>query len=321
MIVLLFAFCNAEAETIAYWRFEKSSGFLNDSGPNGISLINNGTAGQASPDSGSGTDFCNPIPLTGQKNITHAYVVGDKIGQSLSAGNHDMFDVGDFTLECFVSIPQIHMGKNADIVAKWNKGDKSFRLLKNVANQLSLGLSDPSGNLTFFTAGDAYAIEANKDYYVGVVVDIEPANQTKIVFYLQCLTDGGDLQKVMGYTRSINLPSQIRSSQANLIIGGSGVNTNGLSGRVDEVRLSRGRLTVEQLLIYSDDNSKQSYALLPEVDSIERNNNCLVSGMLNRSCWHSPGTVLFKPMRSQKGPIFQQAVFQFNSYGAFVFNR
>ena len=58
--VLLGAMASADAQTIAYYRFEDDPGFLIDSGPNGYDLSNASSWPQVA------TPFPNPVPQTGQ---------------------------------------------------------------------------------------------------------------------------------------------------------------------------------------------------------------------------------------------------------------
>jgi hypothetical protein len=85
---------------------------------------------------------------------------------------------------------------------------------------------------------------------VAAVVNLGPTNVTTVTFYVQELTNIGELQTIAGVPSGGTLLSSLGDSTTDFIIGGSGVNPNSYDPvAIDEVRLSSGILAIGDLLI------------------------------------------------------------------------
>ena len=241
------------ASTIGYWRFEASAPF-DDSSGNGLALT---SAGAGFGDNAvAAPGFPDPVPRNGSANARHAFTLGGSVvegpnPQELRLADDPLLPTGDFSIEAMVrwGVEVINNPVNGDIVTQWASGQQAFRWLINANNEMAIGLAS-SDATAFFTTGASFTFVANNDYYVAAVVDFEPDNATAVTFYVQDLTAGTPLQMIPGVTGASNLPTGLRDSTADLIIGGAAsFNPESYGPRIDEVRLSSGLLAESELLI------------------------------------------------------------------------
>lgn len=243
----------SHATTIGHWRMEGND---NDSSGNNLHLTDpNGKVGFG--DNAVHTPgFPNPIPQTGAANTKHAFTLGGNVvagpnPQELRLADDPLLPTGDFTVEAMVrwGLEVINNAVVGDIVSQWGSGQQAFRWGIATNNTMQMGISNV-GATPFFTTLGSFTFVANNDYYVAAVVDLEPADATTVTFYVKDLTAGTPMQTIPGVTFATTLPSSLRDSTADLIIGGAAsFNPESYGPRVDEVRLSSGVLAESELLI------------------------------------------------------------------------
>ncbi|WP_043582393.1 LamG-like jellyroll fold domain-containing protein [Geminisphaera colitermitum] len=243
------------ADTIGWWRFEDSTNLGKDSSGNNLNLaVSSTTPAQVA------TPFHATIPQTGNTN-TKALVFDSSgsIKNYLSTPDSAVFNFQAFTIEADISITSFN-GTNPAVIAgqfgfetgnnanaNWLFGVKTtgelYLRLGNSANQ-GTSYNDLSSGLFLTTGADA------KNYYVGASV-IADGSGTTAVFYLQDLSAGGDIQSV---TKTASLKALTTTSTAPFVIGTSCNKDGGIyeyrnfGGTIDEVRLTNGILTQDQLL-------------------------------------------------------------------------
>ncbi len=245
---------SANAQVVGHWRFENSIGNLQDSGPNNLDLTDpTGDVGFGS-NATLAPGFSNPVPQTGAANSEHAFLLGGSVTtgvQQLELADNAFMPTGDFTIEGYVrwGAEVINNPVVGDIASQWAAGQQAFRFGIGATNLLQIGIANV-GATPFFTTSGSFTFVANTDYYVAAAVDLEAANATSVTFYVQDLTNAGSLQTISGVTAASTLPSSLRDSTADFIIGGSGLgNGESYGPRADEIRLSNGALGVPDLLI------------------------------------------------------------------------
>ena len=243
----------ANAATVAHWRFESATNFLEDSGPNNLDLTANGSPTPsylAMPTSGPGSEFPDPVPQTGVANNGVAEFSG--AGGWLSHPDDPVFStLSDLTVEVFCN--------RATLDKMWLVGQLNS---SNNQRAWGFGVRDENANLRPFlyycSSGDTstYAhpaveddmrLHANHDYYVAVTLDVSDTD-SGLTFYLQDLTDNptGPLQvSSVGHEFT-----SLFNSTALLTIGAHSAGTGYLfDGVIDEIRISNDVLSEEDLLI------------------------------------------------------------------------
>jgi hypothetical protein len=251
------------AQTVGYWRFE-SGAFLADSSGNGFNLSATSSAWGDAPsatttqyalgESGAGSSY--PRAFTGV-GANNGAAQGGATGASFSGNYFRVTDkpeftfTNGFTIEAFIT-PSTASGTGRTIAGQGaGLKDGGWFFGFNNANQLILQFSRDAGDwgavLSNQGTGSDYTFQANHDYFVAMSMSINPGVSYQITFFIQDLTEGGDLVSInrSGSGSSIAL----YDTAAALTIGGSAVGV--FSGVIDEVRLSAGALTAEQLLIAS----------------------------------------------------------------------
>jgi len=236
--------------TSAYWRFEETHhpSFLADSGPNQVRLYRMGTddarAQEAPiPATGSASAYFNPVPRTGTANTGY----GDTpVGTYFQANDHPAFDWSgsDFTVETVYTA----MGGWQSLVSQVDGGGSyAFRLIADggvLRFQGSVdGNVDPGTLLTATWWAGGFAVD--KDYYAAAVIEpgaLNGGDDARVTFYFKNLTDGLPLQ-----SGEMAIPglSSIHNGTAPLRVG----NYNGQTRSVDEVRITKSALALDQLLI------------------------------------------------------------------------
>jgi hypothetical protein len=244
------------ADTIGWWRFEDSANLGKDYSGNNLNLTVSST-----PPTQVNTPFGSTVPLTGDAN-TKALGLDSAgtVKNYLSTPDSTTFDFQSFTIEAFVNITSFNNTNNPAVIASqfgfeasnnananWLFGVKTtgelYLRLGNSANQ-GTSYNDLNSGLFLTTGADA------KNYYVGASV-IADGSGTTAVFYLQDLSAGGDMQSV---TKTATLKALATGSTAPFVIGTSSNKDGGIyeyrnfGGAIDEVRLTNGVLTQDQLL-------------------------------------------------------------------------
>ena len=265
----------ASAQTVGYWRFE-SGAFLSDSSGNAFSLVSvsspYGDAATATTTqyalgaTGAGSAY--PRAFSDGIGANSGAAQGGGSGSSFSGNYFRVTDkpaftfMNGFTLEAFVT-PATASGAGRTIASQgggltdggwWVGFDSSNRL----AIQFSRAAGSWGSALSSQNTGTDYTFLANHDYFVAMSMSINPGVSYQVTFFIQDLTTGGELVTIgrSGTGATVAL----YDSATALTIGGSAVGS--FSGVLDEVRLSAGALTSDQLLITAAIPEPSSYALL-----------------------------------------------------------
>ncbi|EIP98292.1 PEP-CTERM putative exosortase interaction domain-containing protein [Opitutaceae bacterium TAV1] len=243
------------ADTIGWWRFEDASNLGRDYSGNNLHLTVSST-----PPAQVNTPFGSTVPLTGDAN-TKAISLDSSgtVKNYLNIADSPVFNFQSFTIEANISISSFN-GSNPAVIASqfgyesganananWLFGIKTtgelYLRLGNSANQ-GTSYNDLNSGLFLTTGANA------KNYYVGASV-IADDSGTTAVFYLQDLSAGGDVQSVI---KTASLKALATASTAPFVIGTSSNKDGGIyeyrnfGGTIDEVRLTNGVLTQDQLL-------------------------------------------------------------------------
>lgn len=243
----------ASAAVIGYYRFE-SGDLRADSSGNGNSLETEAEAitpvGYPLQASGPGSDFLDPMPMTGQSNGQAASFDGDRFCTADNSG----FLSPKFTIEMMFNADNVDPGYSQILAAVFTSRDdqRAWALFINSANsQLQLTLTDGSSgtsdNTESIYSGEDMTVTAERDYYVGVSVDVEDTSVNGITFYLQDLTAGGSLLS----SSEQHSKNSLFGSSAPFSIGAQSVDgTPGspFGGIIDEVRYSNTTLGPSGLL-------------------------------------------------------------------------
>ncbi len=240
----------AEADTIGYWRFEDSPGFLEDSGLNDLDLSTGGSPVPTQstlptpPATGPGLKFDDPIPQTGDANAKAASFAG---AGRLTHADASAFEVSDFTIEAY-----IHNATTSNvrwIAGQWlYPGQRSWQFGIHQDDMLISWLSDSGSD--FLAPYSDIIIDRNKDYYVAMSFD----EDGDLTYYAQNLTDGFAMQtETVSHT-----VESLHNSTADFVIGQGtyeGVRGGDFIGLIDEVRLSNTVLSEGELLAVPEPSS------------------------------------------------------------------
>lgn len=238
------------ADTLGYWRFETTPGFL--AATEGPTLVAGGVAPTQVAASFSS------VPLTGASNANAASFNGSAnfgvVDPSWALGS-------DFTIEAFVRLPSVPAA-TIMIASEYNQAGNanSWYFGINNAGQLRLGTSSGGTGATNAAVNSTFgsALAANTTYYVAAVF-----NAGAVTFYLQDMSNEGSL---LSNARSVSNTS-VFAANVNLNIG-SAVSTNGptdrnfFNGIIDEIRLSDNALATNELLVTSIPEPSSSTALI-----------------------------------------------------------
>lgn len=218
----------AGAATIAHWKFDTGSPFVDSAGTN--TLTNNNPT----------TTFTG-----GSANFTG----GGSGGQLLSAPNVAAWTDTSFTVEAFFTPTTLNTSGPSTIVA--HLGDTGGR-------QWLFGV-DLNGNLTALLRHDGttenYYINATslpkivngQSYYVAAAIDLtDSVAANRITLYVQNLTTGGPL---VSANTATSPAATLGASTAPLTIGSTGHSSSRMNGSISEIRISDTKLTAGDLLI------------------------------------------------------------------------
>ncbi len=249
--------------TLAYWRFEggfdpanRAAGFFADSSGSGHDIDPSGGVYTSSNqvavprlDGGSyrGAAFPSPIPRTGAVN-----------GKALftSAGSAWLLvpDSPDwtqpaFTVEALISASAMGTSGYDCVVSQWGSGSsqRSWFFGRNLNSwRLALILS-ANGTTSSILAGPGpdWDLFASNDYYVAFSFDRARATNG-VTLYLKNLTANGPLRRA---ALAHSLTGGLFEAAFPLNINAFNSVGSGVSGMIDELRISRGVLPEDELLI------------------------------------------------------------------------
>jgi hypothetical protein len=261
---------SAQADTVGYWRFEDSPGFLNDSSGNNRTLSTALTSGSTDapaqytlPESGAGSQFPDSIPQTNQPNLkaalfadgTDANAYGDGYFSTPDFINFNQASVAGFSIEAYINANSFVAANDSVIAAHWGSQKSwAFNVNQDTAqtvNGLSMWLHNATsgGGVNNQFTSTALTISVGVDYYVAAVFKRASADgiaDGSITFYLRDLTNNGDLLT----DTLVHSRRTIPDSSSVFTIGniGTGQVERNWNGIIDEVRLSNSILTPSELL-------------------------------------------------------------------------
>ncbi|NQV28822.1 MAG: DUF1549 domain-containing protein [Rhodopirellula sp.] len=201
-------------------------------------------------------------------NSTAAQVDGDRNGPTFKSTSADGLPTEDFTIEAVIQLSSLYPDANVrTIVSQWN-GDTSHRgwnlgvtstksgyKPRNLILQLIGGEPRQAGTdkPTYEVIASNLRPELNRPYYVAVSVDVDTVSEAGITFYMKDLSSPDAPLQTASISHGVvgDFHSELK-----LVIGDrDGSRRSRWDGLVDNVRVSRTRLTAEQLLINGGANS------------------------------------------------------------------
>ncbi len=245
----------AHGSIIGDWRFENGN-VAGDSGPNGLSLSLRGTGGvpisYQLPASGAGSAFSNPIPQTGQSNLSAIEGSGTNklFEQSYYHADDPAFTItSGITIEAYVNLAA---SGAARVIASQggSLANSSWALVVGSTGNLifqSMSTAAGWGSTGFESLNSGFTLTTGHDYYVAYSSTLSDTSSAGAVFYFQDLTAGTAL-RVMDIAHT---NTTINDGTVNFAIGSSSVPGGGAlwAGVIDEVRLSNTQLNQDQLQI------------------------------------------------------------------------
>ncbi len=242
----------ADADTVAYWRFEEGN-FLTDSSGNGHHLASGAATSYVLPASGPGASFLDPIPQTGDSNgLAMQRSASDS--SYLAAAYHADFASNAFTIEAMVNVTS--RTASGFLAGRWNGTNSTYAIQLGAAGEVNLILRNAANSTV--TVASGFALDLNTDYYLAVAVDLTAATaaERSATFYLQNLTANGPLSPPATKT-GIEVSAVRDPSSTGFAIGAQFTGGNGAAwaGVVDEVRYSSVALSRDALLAVPEPGS------------------------------------------------------------------
>jgi mono/diheme cytochrome c family protein len=165
-----------------------------------------------------------------------------------------------FTIEAFIVLRSLYEDASVRTIASqwsgkkddpgWSFGVTSTKSMRRPQTLvLQLTGKDSSGGKAYDAVFSDLHINLNRPYYVAVAVDLANTNEAGVTFYAKDLANDDEPMQ------TAQVPHRVAGSiqnKASFVIGGR--NTAGehlFDGVIDDVRLSRGVLPAEQLLLTS----------------------------------------------------------------------
>lgn len=200
-----------------------------------------------------------PLAATSSKA---ANIIGDNAISTFQTSTADGLPAEDFTIEAVIELRSLYADANVrTIVSHWN-GDTSHRgwnfgvtstksgyKPRNLILQLVGGTPRKSGTdkPTYEVIASNLRPELNRPYYVAVSVDVDTPSESGVTFFMK------DLSKPEAPLETASAPHGVIGdfhTDLKLVIGDrDGKRRSRWDGLIDDVRVSRERLSVEQLLI------------------------------------------------------------------------
>ena len=245
--VLALSASSAQADTVGYWRFEDTPGFLNDSSGNNLTLTNHSVTQCTS-------NFDNPIPETGATNLEAAYM-GTSNNDGIYFSRSDPMNVTSFTVEAYVNKDVNSTGRQ--VIASQYRQVTDGRSWTFGAvgtgtdnNKLTVGWSrNGLGGGDYEELTSNIVLTLDVDYFVAVSLDTSGTNAVA-KFYAKNLSTGTWLAG-SGTAVTGTLSGTLWNSSQNINIGtaNDALSTSyGWTGEIDEVRLSDTVLSQNDLL-------------------------------------------------------------------------
>jgi hypothetical protein len=193
-------------------------------------------------------------PWNSTVTVTNGQAVFDGSGFYYTGNSSDLIQSQSFTGEALFSINQTGMRHGLLAEEAWNQ--KGWSLYVGANNGITLSLAKDSTASRYYNLSiggvSSNLIESGKSYYVAAVVDTSRVADDKtaiVTFYLQNLTDGGEMQ-TFTVTDTYNQQTTIyNATNVGLSVGGNWYQSNSyMNGSIDRVRLSAGALSQDRLL-------------------------------------------------------------------------
>jgi len=234
VVCALFAAASADAATVAYYRFEDSPGFTNNSEGTHHLVADAGATQATLQVSGPGANFSDPIPQTSASNDKAAGFNGSS-GMDSGTGGGNLITTGEFTIEAFCNADS--WGALNAIAAQWD----------HTSGKRSWILRFASGSMTLFVSQDGllneskspgFTLVTGKDYFIAITFTNGTAD-----FYLRNLTDGGIKYKTETFSSHTSV---LATDQITI---GEQFGAAFFDGLIDEVRISDTALDPADFLI------------------------------------------------------------------------
>jgi len=198
----------------------------------------------------------------------------------LAAGNHgarllipedDKFPTGDFTIEGFIILRSMFEDGTVRTIASQGNGDSqrpgwSFGVTSKRSRYkpqvlvLQLWGKNEKGTWENEPVFSNLHIELDKPYYVGVSVKLQENGKQGITFYAKDLSNDDEQMQLSQVAHNVTDIAPDRGPLAiGMVFGGKG--TREWDGLIDDVRLSRGALKQEQLLLTQENPTEQTVGL------------------------------------------------------------
>jgi len=233
-VIIIGAVCiPVDAATVAYYRFEDSPGFTNDS-EGTRHLVNNGAVQTNLPVSGRGSKFPDPIPLTSAANTNAAEMDGGDYFDT-GAGGGNLITTDKFTVEALVHMDTI-AGQQA-IAAQWDTGGKRSWILRLESGAPHLLVS--SNGTGFEKQSSGLTMVEDRDYRLAVTYDEGAAS-----FYLRDFTFNRDTSNSATFSTHTSV-----FATDQLTVGAQFGGAVKLDGLLDEVRISDAVLDITDFLV------------------------------------------------------------------------
>jgi hypothetical protein len=186
-------------------------------------------------------------PWNSTVTVTNGQAVFDGSGFYYAGAGADLIQSQSFTCETVFSISQTGMRHELVAEEAWN--DRGWALYVGANNGITLSLAKNSTTSRYYNLSiggvSSNLIESGKSYYVAAAIDtsrVADDKTAKVTFYLQNLTDGGELLTFIA-TDAYNQQDAIYNPSVGLCIGGNHYQSNTyMKGTVERVRLSEGVL-------------------------------------------------------------------------------
>jgi len=171
------------------------------------------------------------------------------------------FPTEDFSIEAYIVLRSVYDGSQVRTIAShWTgrKGDPGWALgvtsLKSMRRPqtlvLQLTTKDEAGRKHYEPVFSDLHISLNKPYFVAATVTLNETNEDGITFYAKDLSNDDEPVQIAHIAHQVTGTLPARSA---FVIGGHAEGSDHLfDGLVDDVRLSRGALKQEQLLLTSE---------------------------------------------------------------------
>jgi hypothetical protein len=166
----------------------------------------------------------------------------------------------EFTIEAFIVLRSLYGDASVRTIASqwsgkkddpgWSFGVTSTKSMRRPQTLvLQLTGKDRSGAKAYDAVFSDLHINLNRPYFVAVAVDLSKTNEAGVTFYAKDLANDDEPMQVAHVPHRVS--GSIQNGAAFVIGGRTSPGEHLFDGVIDDVRLSRGALPAEQLLLTS----------------------------------------------------------------------